>query len=96
MSDDIEVGDRVAWSSSGGKSVGRVEKKLTKPIDIKGHHVAASADNPEFLVESDEGGRAAHKPASLKKAGAGGSKPVAAKSKARPARKNAAKRPAKK
>lgn len=69
MSDDIKVGDRVAWTSSGGKSVGRVKKKLTKPMEIKGHHVAASADNPEFLVESDSGGgQAAHKPASLKKA----------------------------
>ena len=68
MSDDIKVGDRVAWTSSGGKSVGRVKKKLTKPMEIQGHHVAASADNPEFLVESDTGGRAAHKPAALKKA----------------------------
>ncbi len=69
MSDDVKVGDSVEWTSSGGKSVGRVKKKLTKPMDIKGHHVAASPDNPEFLVESDKGGgQAAHKPASLKKA----------------------------
>jgi hypothetical protein len=67
MSDDIKVGDRVAWSSSGGKSVGRVKKKLTKPLEIKGHHVAASSDNPELLVQSDKGGEAAHKPASLRK-----------------------------
>jgi hypothetical protein len=70
MSDDIEVGDSVTWTSSGGSSKGRVKKKLTAPMEIKGHHVAASSDNPEFLVESESGGRAAHKPASLKKTSA--------------------------
>ena len=42
-------------------------KKLTSPTDIKGHHVAASEDNPEYLVETEEGKRAAHKPDALKK-----------------------------
>ena len=42
-------------------------KKLTKPMDIKGHHVAASKDNPEYLVKTDEGKQAAHKPGALKK-----------------------------
>jgi hypothetical protein len=46
-----------------------VKKKLTSPTDIKGHHVAASKDNPEFLVISDKSGaEAAHKPEALKKA----------------------------
>jgi len=45
----------------------RSEKKLTSPTDIKGH-VAASEDNPEYLVESDKTGKeAAHKPDALKK-----------------------------
>jgi Hypervirulence associated proteins TUDOR domain len=62
-------GDKVVWESSGGHSVGKVVQKLTSPTKIKGHKVAASKDNPEYLVESDKsGGRAAHKPASLKKA----------------------------
>jgi hypothetical protein len=29
--------------------------------------VAASSDNPQFIVETDEGKRAAHKPEALKK-----------------------------
>lgn len=37
-------------------------------MTIKGHKVAASKDNPEYLVETDEGKRAAHKAGSLKKA----------------------------
>jgi hypothetical protein len=61
-------GDKVAWNSSGGHSVGKVVKKITTPTDIKGHHVAASKDNPEYIVKSDKsGGTAAHKPGSLKK-----------------------------
>ena len=63
----FKAGDRVRWHSSGGTSHGRVVKKLTSPCDIKGHHVAASKDNPEYLVETDEGKQAAHKPGSLEK-----------------------------
>jgi len=64
----FKKGDKVEWDSSGGHSVGKVVKKITEPIDIKGHHVAASKDNPEYIVKSDKSGKeAAHKPASLKK-----------------------------
>ncbi len=60
-------GDAVEWDSSGGHSIGKVVKKITKPTQIKGHKVAASKDNPEYLVKSDKSGAvAAHKPASLK------------------------------
>lgn len=69
MADKLKTGDKVEWETSQGKTFGTVKKKLTKPIDIKGHHVAASADNPEYLVESEKSGKeAAHKPESLKKA----------------------------
>jgi len=40
---------------------GTAVKKLTSPTSIKGHKVTASADNPEYLVETDDGKRAAHK-----------------------------------
>lgn len=36
-------------------------------MDIKGHHVAASPANPEYLVETAEGKRAAHKAGALKR-----------------------------
>lgn len=68
MSDQLHKGDRVEWKTSQGKTQGEVEKKLTKPTEIKGHHVAASQNNPEYLVKSDKSGKeAAHKPESLKK-----------------------------
>jgi hypothetical protein len=63
----FKAGDKVRWNSSGGASVGKVVRKLTSPMEIKGHHVAASTDNPEFLVETETGAQAAHKPGSLTK-----------------------------
>ena len=68
MSNELKVGDKVEWETAQGKTSGTVKKKLTAPTYIKGHHVAASKDNPEYLVESDKtGAEAAHKPESLKK-----------------------------
>ena len=67
MSKELKSGDRVSWNSHGGKAHGKVVKKLTSPMTIRGHKVAASKDNPEFLVETDDGKRAAHKPGALQK-----------------------------
>ena len=68
MAKEPVAGDKVGWDSSGGHSVGKVVKKVTKPMTIKGHKVAATADNPEYLVKSDRGGVAAHKASALKEA----------------------------
>ncbi|KQT32987.1 hypothetical protein ASG29_12585 [Sphingomonas sp. Leaf412] len=65
---DPKKGDDVTWKSHGGTAHGTVEKKLTKDTTIKGHQVRASPDEPQFLVESDNGGKAAHKASALKKA----------------------------
>jgi hypothetical protein len=67
MTKELKSGDRVTWSSHGGKAHGKVVKKVTSQMTIKGHKVAASKDNPEYLVETDEGKRAAHKPEALTK-----------------------------
>ena len=68
MAEQFKKGDRVEWNTSQGKTTGKVVKKLTSPTDIKEHHIAASEDNPEYLVESDKTGKqAAHKPDALKK-----------------------------
>ena len=68
MTRELHRGDKVEWDSSGGHSTGKVVRKLTSPMTIKGHKVAASKDNPEFLVKTEEGKRAAHKPGALKRA----------------------------
>ena len=67
MTKTFSKGDKVEWDSSGGHSTGKVVKKLTSPMKIKGHKVAASKDNPEYLVETDEGARAAHQAEALTK-----------------------------
>lgn len=67
MKKDPKVGDKVSWSSSGGEAHGKVVKKATSPTKIKSHKVAASQQNPEFIVETNEGKRAAHKASALKK-----------------------------
>ena len=68
MATSLKRGDAVRWKTSQGTTSGKVEKKLTAPTKIKGHRVAASKDNPEYLVVSDKSGeKAAHKPGSLKK-----------------------------
>jgi Hypervirulence associated proteins TUDOR domain len=68
MAKSLKTGDKVAWQSSGGGSVGRVEQTLTSPGKIKGHAVAASEGNPEYLVRLEKSGKvAAHKPAALRR-----------------------------
>ena len=65
----FSAGDRVEWDQSQGTTTGKVVRKLTRPTTIKTHKVAASPDNPEYLVESGKtGARAAHKPSELRKA----------------------------
>ena len=69
MTKILKRGDKASWDSSGGHSVGTVVKKQTTPTQIKGHKVAASDDNLQYIVKSDTSGKiAAHKPDELKKA----------------------------
>jgi hypothetical protein len=64
----LSIGDRVEWNTSQGKTTGKIKKKLTSPAKIKTHKVAASPENPEFLVQTEKSKKlAAHKPAGLKK-----------------------------
>jgi hypothetical protein len=68
MTKQLKAGDEVEWGTSQGKTHGKVVRKQTTRTQIKGHRVAASKDNPEYIVESDKSGkRAAHKPGELKK-----------------------------
>jgi hypothetical protein len=67
MSKDLKSGDAVTWKSHGGTAHGEVEKKVTSDTRIKGHAVRASKDDPQYLVKSDKGGEAAHKPDALTK-----------------------------
>jgi len=69
MTKNLKPRDKVSWDSSGGHSVGKVVRKQTTPTRIKGHKVAASKENPQYIVKSDKSGKeAAHRPGELKTA----------------------------
>lgn len=68
MAKQLKKGDKVEWHTSQGKTTGTVKKKVTSPMKIKSHKVAASKSDPEYLVESSKSGdKAAHKAEALKK-----------------------------
>ncbi len=65
MTANFSKGDKVKWNSHGGEAHGKVVREQTGPTRIKGHKVAATAEDPQFIVETEEGKRAAHKPETL-------------------------------
>lgn len=64
----LKPGDEVDWETSQGTTHGKVVRKQTSPTKIKGHTVAASAQEPQYIVKSDKSGKeAAHKGKALRK-----------------------------
>ncbi|MFJ3662809.1 DUF2945 domain-containing protein [Streptomyces sp. NPDC090119] len=63
-------GDKVAWSTHGTETTGKVERKITRKTEAAGRTVDASPDDPQYEVRSDKSGKTAvHKPSALKKKG---------------------------
>jgi len=70
MTRSFSKDDKVTWNTPQGQTTGTVVEKLTEATEVAGHHVAASIEEPQYLVESEKSGkRAAHKPEALTKAG---------------------------
>ena len=66
MSDDLEKGDHVTWSSHGQEVEGTVKRRITSETEASGRTVKASQDEPQYEVESDKSGKTAvHKPSAL-------------------------------
>src|SRR5215203_6180850 len=66
--EEFKKGDEVEWNTPQGKTRGTVKKKLTDRTEVGGQTVAASEDDPRYLVESEKSGKeAAHKPDALEK-----------------------------
>ena len=64
----FKVNDRVSWDSPQGRVQGTVVKKLTSNTEYQGLDVAASNDDPCYVVQSSSTGKvAAHKADSLTK-----------------------------
>ncbi|MEV0848172.1 DUF2945 domain-containing protein [Streptomyces sp. NPDC049954] len=63
-------GEHVEWKSHGGTAEGTVEKKITRSTEAAGRHVKASEEDPQYEVRSEKsGGKAVHRPESLRKKG---------------------------
>lgn len=70
MSQQFKKGDKVEWSSGSGKSTGTVQKRVTDSTTVDGQSVAASEEDPRYLVENDNTGNVSgHRPDALSKAG---------------------------
>ena len=66
--EEFKQGDEVEWNTPQGKTRGTVTTKLTERTKVGGQTVAASEDDPRYLVESEKSGKeAAHKPNALEK-----------------------------
>ncbi|GAA3473302.1 DUF2945 domain-containing protein [Nonomuraea roseola] len=66
--EDPSVGDEVTWRSHGSTAHGKVEKKITSRREEAGRTVAASPDEPQYVVRSEKSGKkAVHKPSALRK-----------------------------
>lgn len=63
----LKAGDKVSWKSHSGTAHGKVVNKQTSETQIKGHKVAATKDDPQYIVETEAGKKAAHKAGALKK-----------------------------
>jgi hypothetical protein len=68
MTQHYDKGDEVEWDTPQGPTQGAVVRKQTSRTKIGGHVVAASPDNPEYIVRSSKSGKlAAHRPEALRK-----------------------------
>ena len=65
---EFSKGDRVTWSSHGSTAHGEVIRKITCDTNAGGRTVRASAADPQYLVRSERGGEAVHRPEALSKA----------------------------
>jgi DUF2945 family protein len=57
MADEFKRGDRVEWNFRGRIVAGRVRRRLTERTEIGGQVVAASKEDPRYLVRSDKSGK---------------------------------------
>ncbi|WP_034691112.1 hypervirulence associated TUDOR domain-containing protein [Kaistella palustris] len=70
MAAELKIGDEVTWNSQFGLITGKSVKKHTADFEFMGRQRRASADDPQYEVQSFKTGKlAAHKPSALKKSG---------------------------
>jgi hypothetical protein len=57
MPERFRRGERVEWNFRGHTVTGRVRRKLTSPTEVAGRPVAASKDDPRYVVRTDKTGK---------------------------------------
>jgi len=57
MTERFRRGERVEWNFRGHAVEGRVRKRLVERTEVAGQVVAASKDDPRYLVRSDKSGK---------------------------------------
>jgi hypothetical protein len=57
MPQDFKRGDRVEWNFRGQIVRGIVRRRLTRRTEIAGRVVAASRDDPRYVVRSERSGK---------------------------------------
>lgn len=67
MATSFEVGDHVRWNSEVGYVTGRIIKVHTRDFEFLGHTRRATAEEPQYEVQSDKTDHvAAHKGSAMK------------------------------
>jgi hypothetical protein len=70
MPQEFKRGDRVEWNFRGRTVRGTVRRRLTKRTEVAGQVVAASKDDPRYVVRSEKSGRdTTRRPAALRAVG---------------------------
>jgi hypothetical protein len=68
MPQEFKRGDRVEWSFRGRPVVGKVRRRLTRRAEVAGQVVAASKEDPRYVVRSDKSGKeTARRPEELRR-----------------------------
>ena len=68
MATKYSVGDHVSWNSEAGRVSGKITKVHTEDFEYKGHTRRASAEEPQYEIQSDKTDHiAAHKGSALRK-----------------------------
>ena len=68
MGQEFKRGDRVEWNFRGRTVRGKVRRRLTKRTEVAGQVVAATPDDPRYVVRSEKSGaEAVRRATSLKK-----------------------------
>ena len=57
MTEEFKRGDRVQWNFRGRPVNGKVRKRLVSRTEVAGQIVAASKEDPRYLVRSEATGR---------------------------------------